>query len=117
MGGAAKIPVSAAVREAARVRAGDRLHVRLEVDDAPRTVALPDDLAATLADDPDARAFSTGCPTAVSTLRELDRADQAIRDPRGACPQDRRAAGQTTTTTVIHQHNKQRSQPCDTSLC
>jgi hypothetical protein len=41
MGGVAKIPVSAAVRAAAGVSAGERLHVQLELDEAPRNVALP----------------------------------------------------------------------------
>jgi Bacteriocin-protection, YdeI or OmpD-Associated/Domain of unknown function (DUF1905) len=60
MRGTAKIPVSAAVREAAGVTAGERLHVQIELGETPRTVAVPDDLAATLADDPDAQAFFDG---------------------------------------------------------
>lgn len=60
MGGVAKIPVSAAVRQAAGVSAGERLHVGLELDETPRTVAVPEDLAAVLANDPDARAFFEG---------------------------------------------------------
>ena len=60
MGGVAKIPVSAAVREAAGVTAGERLNIQLELDETPRTVTVPDDLAAALAGDPDARAFFDG---------------------------------------------------------
>lgn len=60
MRGVAKIPVSAAVRETAGVTAGDRLHVQLELDETPRTVAVPDDLAVALAGDSDARAFFDG---------------------------------------------------------
>jgi hypothetical protein len=60
MGGVAKIPVSAAVREAAGVSAGDRLQIRLELDDEPRSVTVPEDLDAALAGDPQARAFFEG---------------------------------------------------------
>jgi hypothetical protein len=57
MGGAFWIGVSAEHRANAGVAAGDVLDVAVEVDDAPRTVTVPDDLAAALAADPDARAF------------------------------------------------------------
>jgi hypothetical protein len=57
MGGVAKIPVSAAIRQRAGVSAGDRLHVQVELDKAPRVVALAGDLAKALAGDPGARAF------------------------------------------------------------
>ncbi len=60
MQGVAKIPVSAAVRERAGVTAGERLHVQLELDETPRTVAVPDDLAHALAGDLDARTFFDG---------------------------------------------------------
>lgn len=52
MGGVAKIPVSAEVRERAGVQAGDVLTVTVEKDDAPRSVEVPDDLAAALAANP-----------------------------------------------------------------
>jgi len=60
MGGVAKIPVSAAVRAAAGVTAGDVLIVGLAVDAAPRDVAVPDDLTAALAGDPVAAEFFAG---------------------------------------------------------
>jgi hypothetical protein len=60
MHGVAKIPVSGAVRSAAGVHAGDVLDVEVEPDQAPRTVAVPTDLGAALADDPVARAFFEG---------------------------------------------------------
>jgi hypothetical protein len=60
MGGVAKIPVSAAVRAAAGVSAGDVLLVGIAVDAAPREVAVPDDLTAALAGDPAAAGFFTG---------------------------------------------------------
>jgi hypothetical protein len=57
MGGSYWIGVSAEHRAHSGVAAGDVLDVTVEVDDAPRTVTLPDDLAAALAADPAARAF------------------------------------------------------------
>jgi len=57
MGGVAKIPVSAAVRDAAGVGAGDILDVEVLADTAPRTVEVPGDLAAALAQNTKARAF------------------------------------------------------------
>ncbi len=48
MGGEAKIPVSAEIRAASGVAAGDTITVRLERDDAPRTVEVPADLATAL---------------------------------------------------------------------
>ncbi|MBN9501254.1 MAG: hypothetical protein BGO01_07560 [Armatimonadetes bacterium 55-13] len=43
MGGEYLIPVSAEVREKARITAGQRLEVELALDDAPRKVEVPDD--------------------------------------------------------------------------
>ena len=57
MGGVSKIPVSAAVRDAAGVGAGDILDVEVVADTAPRTVEVPGDLAAALAQNTKARAF------------------------------------------------------------
>jgi bacteriocin resistance YdeI/OmpD-like protein/uncharacterized protein DUF1905 len=57
MGGSYWIGVSAEHRANAGVAAGDTLDVGVEVDDAPRTVDVPDDLAAALDADPSARAF------------------------------------------------------------
>lgn len=55
MGGRSLLPVSAAVRERAGVRAGDHLDVDVELDTAPREVTMPDDLASALGADPAAR--------------------------------------------------------------
>jgi hypothetical protein len=52
MGGRFLVPVSAEVRKAAGVTAGDELDVGIELDDAPRTVDVPADLAAALAEAP-----------------------------------------------------------------
>jgi hypothetical protein len=57
MGGVAKIPVSAAVRDAAGVSAGHVLDVEVVADTAPRTVEVPGDLAAALEQNTMARAF------------------------------------------------------------
>jgi hypothetical protein len=54
MGGRFLVPVSAEVRKAAGVTAGDELDVGIELDDAPRTVDVPADLAAALAEAPGA---------------------------------------------------------------
>jgi uncharacterized protein DUF1905/bacteriocin resistance YdeI/OmpD-like protein len=56
MGGRFLIPVSAQVRQDAGVAAGDAVEVDLELDEAPRTVTVPDDLAAALAGNPAAGA-------------------------------------------------------------
>ena len=47
--GTTMLPVSAAHRAGAGIAAGDTVTVGLEVDDAPRTVEVPQDLAAALA--------------------------------------------------------------------
>jgi len=54
MGGRFLVPVSAEVRKAAGVSAGDELDVGIELDAGPRTVEVPADLAAALAAEPDA---------------------------------------------------------------
>lgn len=48
MGGRSMIPVSAEVRKHSGAAAGDELDVDVVLDDAPRTVTVPDDLAAAL---------------------------------------------------------------------
>ncbi len=56
MAGRTLIPVSAEVRRHAGVAAGDELDVDIELDDQPREVTVPDDLAAALDAEPAARA-------------------------------------------------------------
>ena len=56
MGGKSLIPVSARVRQDAGVNAGDEVDVRVELDTAPREVAVPADFAAALSADDAARA-------------------------------------------------------------
>ena len=55
MDGVFMLPLSAENREAAGVAAGDEVEVTLEPDTAPREVAVPDDFAAALDADPEAR--------------------------------------------------------------
>ena len=50
------LPLSAAHREAAGVKAGDQVEVTIELDLAPRTVEVPADLAAALSEKPGATA-------------------------------------------------------------
>jgi hypothetical protein len=57
MGGKFMLGVSAENRAAAGVAAGDRLDVDLELDTAPREVAVPSDLAAALKRDKEAKRF------------------------------------------------------------
>lgn len=56
MGGRFLVSFNAATRAATGRGAGDEVHVRLEVDDAPRTVELPAEVDAALGDDAAARA-------------------------------------------------------------
>jgi hypothetical protein len=55
-GGVYLLPLSAENRAGAGVAAGDEVEVTVELDTEPREVAVPDDLAAALADDDAARA-------------------------------------------------------------
>ena len=57
MGGRFMVGVSAEVREKAGVAGGDELDIDIELDTEPRNVELPDDFAAALAAEPDAKAF------------------------------------------------------------
>lgn len=54
------LPVSAEVRERAGVAAGEEVEVELALDEEPRAVAVPDDLAQALAAAPEAKAFFDG---------------------------------------------------------
>jgi len=60
MSGQVLIPVSAAVRSAAGIEAGDRLDVEVDVARTPADVAIPADLQASLAAEPDTSAFFDG---------------------------------------------------------
>lgn len=56
MGDVFMLPLSQEHRQAAGVEAGDQAEVTLELDVEPRTVEVPDDLAAALAEKPGATA-------------------------------------------------------------
>jgi uncharacterized protein YdeI (YjbR/CyaY-like superfamily) len=56
MGGVSMIPVSAEHRKGADITAGESVTVSVELDQAPREVEVPDDLAAALAGAPGATA-------------------------------------------------------------
>lgn len=56
MGGRFMLPVSAEVRAASGVAAGDEVDVDMELDTQPRTVSVPADLAAALDAQPGVRA-------------------------------------------------------------
>jgi uncharacterized protein YdeI (YjbR/CyaY-like superfamily) len=60
MGGRAMIPVSAAIRKAAGLSAGDAIDVTVTVDATPRSVDVPDDLAEAFTSNPNAGAFFAG---------------------------------------------------------
>ncbi len=55
-GGAYYLPLAAEHRVAAGVASGDIVEVDVEVDDAPREVSVPEDLAVALAAEPSVRA-------------------------------------------------------------
>ena len=57
MGGRHMISISAAVRRATGLTGGDPIRVTLTVADTPREIQLPDDFAAALAGDEQARDF------------------------------------------------------------
>lgn len=57
MGGKFLIPLSAERRAESGIRGGDAVEVELVLDDKPREVTVPDDLAAALAGDAAAKTF------------------------------------------------------------
>jgi hypothetical protein len=60
MGGRFLVGVSAENRAGASVAAGDEVDVELELDTEPREVTVPDDLAAALDEEPEAKRFFDG---------------------------------------------------------
>jgi uncharacterized protein YdeI (YjbR/CyaY-like superfamily) len=65
MGGHYLIPLSQAHREASGLQGGETVDVTVELDTEPRTVDVPEDLAAALAEKPGAReAFDKSSPSA-----------------------------------------------------
>jgi hypothetical protein len=97
MGGEYMLGVSAEVRERSGVAGGDEIDVDIELDTEPREVALPEELAAVLAADPDARRFFDGlsysnrrrlvepidqAKTPEARQRRLEKAIASLRDGR-----------------------------------
>ena len=102
MGGRFLLGASAAVREAAGLTAGSTYTVGVEVDTAPRTVEVPDDLAAALAatsgaaDAWSALTFSRAAPPRGGGAR-----GEEAGDPRAPGGHHRRRAGMTTVEAVL----------------
>jgi hypothetical protein len=97
MGGKFMLPISAEVRAAAGVAAGDEIEIGLVLDGEPRVVAVPHDLAAALAGDTGAeRCFEglsysnrrrivlsiDGAKTAETRQRRIDKALAALHEGR-----------------------------------
>ena len=97
MDGRYLVPLSAENREAAGVAAGDEVQVELIIDEAPRSVEVPDDLGAALDAEPDARrtfdALSnsnrkwhvlqvTGAKTDETRVRRIERSVAMLREGR-----------------------------------
>lgn len=87
MGGRCLIPVSAQVRAASGVAAGDALEVDVVLDDAPREVTVPADLATALA----------GVPGATEAFAALSSSHQrrhvlAVEGAKAAGTRERRVA-------------------------
>jgi Bacteriocin-protection, YdeI or OmpD-Associated/Domain of unknown function (DUF1905) len=86
------LPLSRANREAAGVQAGDAVTVALAADEEPRTVAVPDDLAAALDAAPGARGAFDGCSFShrrewVEWVTEAKRPETRERRVRGVVEQ------------------------------
>ncbi|HSK93387.1 MAG TPA: YdeI/OmpD-associated family protein [Candidatus Angelobacter sp.] len=97
MDGRYLVPLSAENREAAGVAAGDEVQVELIIDEAPRSVEVPDDLGAALDAEPEARrtfdALSnsnrkwhvlqvTGAKTDETRARRIERSVAMLREGR-----------------------------------
>ena len=102
MGGRFLLGASAAVRDASGISAGQTYTVDVEVDTAPRTVDVPDDLAAALAASPGAAA-GVGGPDLqpAAPARRVGARGQEARDPRAAGGRHRRRAVMTTIEAVL----------------
>jgi hypothetical protein len=87
MGGRYLIPVSAEVRAGAGVTAGDELEVEAVLDDAPRAVDVPADLAAALARQP-----AAGAAFAALSYSHQRRHVLAVEAAKGAETRARRVA-------------------------
>ena len=100
MGGNHMIPVSAAVRKAAGLAAGDKIHVELVLDTTPREVDMPPDFASALDASPAASSYFTTLSNSVqryhvdniNAAKTADAAQWRLRRYRpGSCRVVRRA--------------------------
>lgn len=89
------VPVSAEVRAAAGVAAGEELDVEIALDDDPREVAVPDDLAIALDAVPGARARFD----ALSFTRRKE-CVRAIEEAQATATRERRVAKAVATVAV-----------------
>jgi Bacteriocin-protection, YdeI or OmpD-Associated/Domain of unknown function (DUF1905) len=87
MDGRFLLPVSAEVRKGAGVAAGDEVDVEVVLDDAPRAVTVPDDLAAALDAVPGARARFD----ALSYTHRKEHV-RAVEEAKAAATRERRIA-------------------------
>jgi hypothetical protein len=88
MGGKFMISLSKANREAAGVKADDQVEVTLELDDKPRTVEVPADLAAALS----AKSGATAAFDALAFSKRKEFVRQ-VEDAKTQETRDRRIAG------------------------
>lgn len=87
MGGRFLVSFNAETRAATGRDAGDEVEVRLELDDAPRTVTLPPALAVALANDPTA----TAAWAALSPSKQKEHA-RSVESAKGEETRARRVA-------------------------
>ena len=92
MGGRFLLPLSAENRTAAGLTAGDAVEVDVELDDAPRTVEVPADLAAALDAEPAARARFTALSYSAQRRHVL-----AVEGAKAEATRQRRVAAVVAT--------------------
>lgn len=95
MGGRFLLGASAAVREAAGLTAGGTYPVTVELDDAPRAVEVPGDLAAALAADP-----AAGAAWAALTYSAQRRHAEAVLAAKKPETRERRVAAVVAALTT-----------------
>lgn len=94
MGGRFLLPISAEARSSADIAAGDEIDVTVELDDAPREVRVPDDLAAAL--------HAAGVRARFDALSFTHRKEhvRAVEEAKAAATRERRIAKAVETLQV-----------------
>jgi Domain of unknown function (DUF1905)/Bacteriocin-protection, YdeI or OmpD-Associated len=111
-GGQPMIGVNKQHRAAARVAVGDSFDVVVALDEEPRVIEVPADLADALADDAAARAaFDRLSYTQPPRVRGVDRRGQATSDPRPASRRDRRTGADGGSGTMSERPAGRESEP------